>query len=261
MSSLWISLKQDMHCCNSLTDVACYPAKDSAIQSYGCVAERKLNHKVAVEEEDPLIKPQFRAYNIRNRFQELDIGDPTRNIVEMIFGASSSNVRKRSRRVRRVLKVNNSAEALHKFEEYREDVKKASFYGNSWHPRSAVDGNEMRQFYTTTMNCCGRKMAPQGSQLCVDPTCRVCRVIQSGFDTSYNRMFGIRLSMYSDVASEEVAGNGNRKGKNVKGAVIICRTIAGKLAGVDGKGLIAGARSLVLCDPTAVLPCFVVVFD
>lgn len=201
---------------------------------------------------------------------ELGIGHPSRNVIEMIFRASSTKPTKCSRKIKRVLKVNNPLDILAKFEKYRETVMISCNEQQKRHPRSIVDGNELLQFYGTTMSCCGRNTL-QVSELCRDPTCRVCRIIQSGFNTSYNKIYGIRLSMNSEQMSEDMAAIA--KGKNAKKAVIICRTIAGGIAGMEGggsceqeyesvgDGLYTKPKSMIVRNPTAVLPCFIIVFD
>lgn len=198
---------------------------------------------------------------------ELEAGNPSRNIIEMIFRAASKNPSKHPRLIKRVIRVKNTIDVLDRFEKYREAVKSRSCEMCKSHPRSMVDGNELMQFYGTSMTCCNEERT-KISDLCKDPNCRVCRLIQSGFNTSYNKKNGIRLSKNSDTLSEDTTAISNRN--NVERAVIVCRTIAGIVekdqyllkeehASV-GSGLETKLEYLTIRDPSAVLPCFVIVF-
>lgn len=171
-------------------------------------------------------------------------------MVEMIVRASCSNPR-RQKKIRRVVKVKNPEEVVAKFERYRGEVM--SWRSSKEHSRSIVDGNEVLQFYGTTMSCCSSRNRVL-SKLCTDSGCRACRVIQSGFDTCYNKLHGIRVSSKSNGTSEDGVVNGAAKG--AKRAVIICRTIA---AGGGGGG--GGGVAMVVPNPAALLPCFLVIFD
>ncbi|KAH0735403.1 hypothetical protein KY285_011110 [Solanum tuberosum] len=109
-------------------------------------------------------------------------------------------------------------------------------------------------------------------ELCKDPSCCVCRLIQSSFRTLYNSKNGIQLSTNSDVPCEHA--NRVSKGKNVKIAVIVCRTIAGRVVSKDdvkldeeydsisiASGLQSRSQYLIVKDSSAVLPCFIIVLD
>ncbi|KAL0399147.1 UNVERIFIED_CONTAM: hypothetical protein Sradi_2258000 [Sesamum radiatum] len=187
-----------------MTDVARLPEKMARRKS-STSAER---NQLTDEHESPLLQLKFRHYPIRSRFQELEIGDPSRNVILMIYRASSANPTKCSRKIKRVLKVKNSPETIEEFE----------------------------------------------------------KIVQSGFNTYYNIQHGIRLSMSSEEMSEDLSTVA--KNKNADKAVIICRTIAGRVMDVEGgecesvgDGFCVKPQSLVLRNPTAVLPCFVIVFD
>lgn len=140
--------------------------------------------------------------------------------------------------------MKNSEEVVAKFERYRREVM--SWRSSKEHSRSIVDGNEVLQFYGTTMSCSSSRNRVL-SKLCTDSGCRACRVIQSGFDTYYNKLHGIRVSSKSNCVSEDGAVN-----KGSKRAVIICRTIAARAGGGD---------DMVVPNPAALLPCFLVIFD
>ena len=123
----------------------------------------------------------------------------------------------------------------------------------------------------TTMNCCSGKPGKALSDACKDQTCLVCRIIQSGFNTAYLKKNGIRLSTSSKKLSENFINIAEVR--NAKRAVIVCRTIAGTVGNVGDErsredydsfkieGLYSKSEYLVVQNPSAVLPCFVVVLN
>jgi hypothetical protein len=187
----------------------------------------------------------------------------------MIFQRASINPSKPSTKINTVLKVKNSEEIIERFEKYREKVKNKAYKQYKRNPRSMVDGDELLRFYGTTMVCCGGN-SKQVSDSCKDPSCGACRIIQSDFDTDYTRRSGVRLSTSSEDLSENM--NATTSVKNIKRAAIVCRTIAGSILNVvDGEygdfylvgseGLLPNFKCLILRNPSAVLPFFVIVFD
>ncbi|TMW91558.1 hypothetical protein EJD97_014201, partial [Solanum chilense] len=179
----------------------------------------------------PLEKPEFNSISQHKeplwRWFSLEIGHPSRIIIEKIFLASTTNPSKQLPTIKKVLRVNNTIDMLEKFEKYRETVKKRSFGQYKNHPKITVDVNELLQFHITTMNCCYKHMEINPDELCKDPSCCVCRLIQSSFRTSYNSKNGIQLSTNSDVLCEHA--NRVSKGKNV----IVCRTVDGRVVSKD----------------------------
>uniref|UniRef100_A0A0R0LA95 Uncharacterized protein n=1 Tax=Glycine max TaxID=3847 RepID=A0A0R0LA95_SOYBN len=137
---------------------------------------------------------------------ELSVGDPSRKIVEMIFQKAWFNTSKPMKKVRTVLR------------KYKEYVKKVASEQNPRHPRSTVDGNELLRLYGTTMICFQGKSSKKVHDLCKDPSCYLCQIIQFNFNTRYAE---IHL---------------NTKYINAKKAAIICRIIAGTAVNeVDGE--------------------------
>ena len=174
------------------------------------------------------------------------------------------NPEKQNKKIERVLKVMNSPEMLQRFEEYRETVKKRARGLCRRNPRSMVDGNELLMFYATSMSCCCSRKAQKILVLCENHICGACRIIQSGFETEETKTNGIQMSAVSDASDDEMASV--VKGKKVKRAVVLCRVIAGRVAGMVGGGEegFDSVRSgqlvhLFLRNPSAVLPCFVIV--
>ncbi|XP_057465796.1 uncharacterized protein LOC130755433 [Actinidia eriantha] len=142
----------------------------------------------------------------------------------MILQSASAYPSKHRRKILKVLQVNNSVEKVERFEKYREMVKK-----------------------------------------------RAREIIQSGFNTAYLKNNGIRLSTSSEELSENFINIAEVK--NLKRAVIVCWTIAGTVGNVGDersredydsvkiKGLFSKSEYLIVQNPSAVLPSFVVVLD
>nr|GMC70054.1 Nucleic acid binding protein, putative [Ipomoea batatas] len=268
MHSMWISVKKNINCKCRLADVICHlPQPANCKGSHFHKSETGLT---PLTPQRILCAKQYLISTMQKqkRFHELEAGNPSRNIIEMIFRAASKNPSKHPWLIKRVIKVKNTIDVLDRFEKYREAVKSRSCEMCKSHPRSMVDGNELMQFYGTTMTCCNNNKRTKISDLCKDPNCRVCRLIQSGFNTSYNNKNGIRLSTNSDTLSEDTTVISNRN--KAKRAVIVCRTIAGIVEKDQdlleeehdsvGHGVDTKLEYLTVKDPSAVLPCFVIVF-
>ncbi|KAK3032477.1 hypothetical protein RJ639_037290 [Escallonia herrerae] len=272
MHALWVFLKDTVNfsCSRKLTDVICEHEKRPRRISCGSIHNsegEQLLHGL----RNPMHRMPYRENYTRSWFYgrlSKDIGDPSRNVIEMIFRAASPCPPRDARRITEVLKVNNSMESLERFEEYRETVKKECFKQHKRHPRGMVDGNELLQFYGATIICCSDKQYGV-SDLCKDPNCRVCRIIQSGFKTACNKRAGILMNTSSNAMSE--AMNVTTE-KNLKRAVILCRVVAGRVCRItdwaqrdDYDSIRSGQNSkldhLIVRDPSAVLPCFIIVFN
>ena len=203
-------------------------------------------------------------------FSELDVGNPSRKIVEIIFQkASMDPSRLASNRIKSVLKVKNSIQTLERFEKYRERVKTAAYDRYMKNPRSMVDGNELLKFYGTTMACRSQR-SNRVSALCKNPPCRVCRLLQSHFGMEHALTIGVQMSSSSEDFSENVIPI--MKMKSTERAVMVCRTIAGNLVSVNNGGCDEydsfgnqkpnyNSGNVIMCNPGAVLPCFVIVFN
>lgn len=199
-------------------------------------------------------------------YSELDARDMSRNIIEKIFQKASLNPSKPSSKIKSILRVKNSMQTLERFDKYREKVKRMANEKNIvMHPRSKVDGNELLRFFGTTIAC--RSGKSKGvSELCTDSSCRVCSLLQSNFNTEYTLKNGIQLSTSSEVFSEKISLI--ERMQKIKRAVIVCRIIAGNMTDTNfeeynqfgDKGPNSHSEHLILQNPSAVLPCFVVVF-
>ncbi|KAL5987966.1 hypothetical protein ACLOJK_035728 [Asimina triloba] len=208
--------------------------------------------------------------NIPMAWIDLSNGDASRNIIEMIFQTSSSaSGDNRPRKINRVLKVKHSLETLKRFESYRESVKKRARGQRLMHPRSIVDGNELLLFCTTTMSCCPKRKSTKVSDLCSGSSCKVCRIIRSGFEIMNTNMIAMSTSC-CDVAARR--GDGlikGVKGDDGKCAVVVCRVIAGTVVDVSDGASEEGFDSVGSCgldgkvdhffirDPRAILPSWI----
>ncbi|KAF3795259.1 hypothetical protein EJ110_NYTH05145 [Nymphaea thermarum] len=207
---------------------------------------------------------------------ELPEGHSSRNIVEIIFktgwpaaggGAGGGCA------IERAFKVTNLPERVARFEEYREWVRSRA--GGS--ARCVADGNEVLRFYSARLACGLARGRTCGGG------CAACGLLDRGF-----RGTAIRVAPSSGRAHQMRArwAVGRR-------AMLVCRVIAGrsmeeerpKMAVVGKKGKptspslpvpreegavfgipvgydsVAGVSGeLVVFDPRALLPCFLIVY-
>ncbi|XP_038719777.1 uncharacterized protein LOC120012423 [Tripterygium wilfordii] len=199
---------------------------------------------------------------------ELVDGDPSMGIVETIFRSGWSY--EVSLTIEKVLKVKHSVDALDRFEEHRERVK--SKYANlrKRKPRLVADGNEVLQFHGASITC---SLGRNGCLcICNRKCCRVCRTIAS-------RRGSMSFHSSSWGAHEKVTTECALKGSSARKAMVICRVIAGRIASrqihrfVDAEevhfdSMVIGhqtsdsdSEELIVLDPKAVLPCFVVIYN
>ncbi|XP_022976500.1 uncharacterized protein LOC111476881 [Cucurbita maxima] len=204
---------------------------------------------------------------------ELEEGDSSRKIVEIICRTNLSKSENNSNRIERVFKVHNMQKALAGFEEHREMVKIKASKLSKKHPRCLADGNELLRFYGTTLAC---TLGLNGSStLCISQKCSVCRIIRNGFSAEKDMKEGVGVFTTS-TSGKAFKTIETTEETSVKKALIICRVIAGRVhrplenikdmvgqAGFDslaGKvGLHSTIEELYLLNPKALLPCFVVI--
>nr|XP_043610449.1 uncharacterized protein LOC122582159 [Erigeron canadensis] len=208
---------------------------------------------------------------------ELLDDDPSKNVVRIIFGSGWPGS---IPTIYRVMKIHNSPKILTRFEEYRETVKsKAARPGGLQRadPRCLADGNEQLRFHCTTFLC---DLGQNGnSSICAHKYCSVCGIIGSGFSpkldgisTSSNSWKG-HVAIPDDIEQEFGF-------MNVKRAMLVCRVIAGRVGCDPGLGdkddpgydSLVGREfgvvqtrldendELIVFNPRAVLPCFVIVY-
>lgn len=283
MQSMWVSLKENVNCVSKRSNVIHRPVgnDNGKKKSCSCKPEKEKmesSHEVVRQMGKPVFcKVLFRPNYPRTQFYELGVEDPARNIVQMIFQRSSIDPSKPPGKIEHVLRVKNSIDVVERFEKHREKVVKKANEEPKRHPRSAVDGNEMLLFYGTTIACCHQRVPKMKVwDPCRNPDCRLCRTIQSKFDMESARKNGIILNRSSQEMSEYNVGGLKKakKKKMMRRAVVVCRTIAGRVLSdtVDRKygisdwdslgfqGLDSNKKCLIVRNPCAVLPCFIVVF-
>jgi len=210
---------------------------------------------------------------------ELIGSDPGHNIVQIIFksGWPETNT---FPNIHRILKIHNSQKILSKFEEYRETVKVKAARGVTRRrdERCIADGNELMRFHCSTFLC---ELGHNGdSSICSQQFCNICGIIKSGFSP---KLDGISTLSTSWRAHVSIPDDIEREFKfmNVKRAMLVCRVIAGRVGsdlddevdktdggfdsvmarGESGVYTRLDEEELVVFNPRAVLPCFVIVYS
>ncbi|XVF63699.1 hypothetical protein PTKIN_Ptkin09bG0107700 [Pterospermum kingtungense] len=220
---------------------------------------------------------------VRHAVSELGPEDSGRNIVEIIFKSSWLKKDNPICKIERILKVHNTQRTIQRFEDCRDAVKTRALNSTRKNPRCAADGNELLRFHCTTLSC---SLGARGSSsLCGSiPGCGVCTVIRQGFQNKGGAAAaaepkGIRTRASSGRAHDSLKCTDGRR------AMLVCRVIAGRVKRVtddapleeennngssvsagsyDSLALYAGVYSnleeLVVFNPRAILPCFVVIY-
>ncbi|KAL4384833.1 hypothetical protein GQ457_15G010300 [Hibiscus cannabinus] len=183
---------------------------------------------------------------------ELPEGHPSRNVVEIIFHTSWSP-KAFTGRIEMIFKVQNGPRTVTRFEEYRETVKTRSGSGgpasaDEENARCVADGNEVMRFH------------------CLGPTSGNC-----GMDDKwlFSGGKGAAICTYSGSGAAHDSAGGGRGRK----AMLVCRVIAGRVSKrvgfgfeplVDGRvgyDSVSGENGeLLVFDPRAVLPCFLIIY-
>ncbi|KAL5216819.1 hypothetical protein ABZP36_008220 [Zizania latifolia] len=206
---------------------------------------------------------------VRHAVWELGPEDTSRNIIEIIFQSSWLKKQSPVCAVDRILKVHNAPRTLARFEDYRHSVKAKAATLSRRHPRCTADGNELLRFHCATLSCA---LGLHGAtHLCDAAACGACAVIRDGFRPPAPAGGGIRTMATSGRAHDAVADGGERR------AMLVCRVIAGRVRpeqlregdstteeeydSVAGTaGVYSNLDELEVFNPTAILPCFVVVY-
>ncbi|XVF19903.1 hypothetical protein REPUB_Repub11eG0151600 [Reevesia pubescens] len=228
-------------------------------------------------------KPHFLEQHqaTKHAVSELIDGDSGKNIVRIIFKTGwTDNVK--NHEIHRILKIHNRSKILTRFEEYRELVKaKAARNGAAVgrrDERCIADGNELLRFYCSTFMC---DLGLDGnSSICNQQYCSICGIIKSGFSPKMDGISTLSTSWRAHVAIPEDVEE-EFKFMNVKRAMLVCRVVAGRVGsegeeinkedgGIDsviGRGGGNGPHitkvdeeELLVFNPRAVLPCFVIVY-
>ncbi|OMO87407.1 putative nucleic acid binding protein [Corchorus capsularis] len=218
---------------------------------------------------------------VRHAVSELGPEDSGRNIVEIIFKSSWLKKDNPICKIERILKVHNTQRTIQRFEDCRDAVKTRALNSTKKNPRCAADGNELLRFHCTTLTC---SLGARGSSnLCSSvPGCGVCTVIRQGFQ---NKGGAVAAAEFKGVRTTASSGRAHDSLKCTDGrrAMLVCRVIAGRVKRVtddapleednssnvsagsyDSVAAYAGVYSnleeLVVFNPRAILPCFVVIY-
>ncbi|XP_051152428.1 uncharacterized protein LOC127266281 [Andrographis paniculata] len=192
------------------------------------------------------------------------------NIVRIIFRTGWPEKAKIPT-IHRILKVHNSPQTVARFEEYRESVKlrAAAAAANLKilrDQRSIADGNELLRFCCTTVVC------SLDSGVCRHQYCSACGIIRAGFSGKMDAD-GIATLPTSWTAHAAVPEDLEEEFSfmKIKRALLVCRVIAGRVGcypgaaefdSLEGRrgGAASGDGELLVFNPRAVLPCFVIVY-
>ncbi|KAL7093735.1 hypothetical protein ACP275_11G058300 [Erythranthe tilingii] len=192
------------------------------------------------------------------------------NIVRIIFKTGWPDKAKRPT-IHRILKIHSSPRILTRFEDHREFVKsraaaktiKTTTPTFPRDERCIADGNELLRFHCTTFIC------GLDSTICSHQYCSACGIIRTGFS---HKMDGISTMPTSWKAHAAVPDDLEEEFSfmHVKRALLVCRVVAGRV-GCDpgladktdpGFDSLVGQEDdeLLVFNPKAVLPCFVIVY-
>lgn len=185
---------------------------------------------------------------------ELPEGHPSRNVVDIIFHTSWSP-KAFSGRVEMIFKVQNGPKAVARFEEYKELVKSRARSGGprkdeEENARCAADGNEVMGFH-----CLGPTTGGGAYDAC------------GGAWTFPGGKGSAVICTYSGSGGAHESAGGGRGMR----AMLVCRVIAGRVSeqlGLDsllngrvGLDSVSGDNGeLLVFDPRAVLPCFLIIY-
>ncbi|XP_038900106.1 uncharacterized protein LOC120087248 [Benincasa hispida] len=271
-SSRGIQLRKLSGCyeCHTIVDPSRYPIPRSSIRP--CPQCGEVFPKIESLELHQLV---------RHAVSELGPDDSGRNIVEIIFKSSWLKKDRPICKIERILKVHNTQRTIQRFEDCRDAVKTRALGSTRKNPRCAADGNELLRFHCSALWC---DLGSRGSTgLCGSiPGCGVCSVIRHGFQCNPGGPPGVRTTASSGRAHDSFeCGDGRRR------AMLVCRVIAGRVkrisedaatatateeenvaaaaASYDSisrhSGLYSNLEELMVFNPKAILPCFVVIYE
>ncbi|KAJ6825727.1 uncharacterized protein M6B38_377805 [Iris pallida] len=201
---------------------------------------------------------------LKHAVSELCPEDNSRNIIEIIFQSSWLKKEAPVCKIDRILKVHNTQKTISRFEAYRDSIKSSANSFAKKHARCIADGNELLRFHCTSISC---SLGLNGStNLCVSsPGCSVCSIVRDGFKP--DALGKIRTMETSGGAHDvaEISSDGEER------AMLVCRVIGGRVNknqdGSEDYDSVAGSTGtysnldeLLVFDPKAILPCFVVIY-
>ncbi|KAL8503174.1 hypothetical protein ACS0TY_022064 [Phlomoides rotata] len=183
------------------------------------------------------------------------------NIVRIIFKTGWPDKAKPPT-IHRILKIHNPTRITTRFEEYRESVKSGASAAKTKtdDQRCIADGNELLRFYCTTFIC------DLHSTICNHQYCSACGIIRTGFSqkmmedgiTTFPTSWTAHAAIPQDLEDEFSF-------MHLKRALLLCRVIAGRVGSVQDSGFdsVTGVGfddELLVFNPSAVLPCFLIVY-
>ncbi|XWS71591.1 hypothetical protein CRYUN_Cryun03dG0151200 [Craigia yunnanensis] len=226
-------------------------------------------------------KPHFleQHQSTKHAVSELIDGDSGKNIVRIIFKTGWTD-KVKNPEIHRILKIYNSPKILARFEEYRELVKAKAARNcaaGRRDERCIADGNELLRFYCSTFMC--DLGLNRSSSICNQQYCSICGIIKSGFSPKLDGISTLSTSRRAHVAVPEDVEE-EFKFMNVKRAMLVCRVVAGRVGsegeeidkedggfdsvirrgGGSGVHTKVDEEELLVFNPRAVLPCFVIVY-
>ncbi|XP_010471696.1 PREDICTED: uncharacterized protein LOC104751448 [Camelina sativa] len=236
---------------------------------------------------------------VRHAVSELGPEDSGRNIVEIIFKSSWLKKDSPICQIERILKVHNTQRTIQRFEDCRDAVKARALQTTRKDARCAADGNELLRFHCTTLTCSlgARGSSSLCSNL---PGCGVCNAIRHGFlgksaggggATATASVGGVRTTASSGRADDLLTCS-----DDARRVMLVCRVIAGRVKRINllaaeasataetkspvedssavgvsssggvfdsvavNAGVYSNLEELVVYNPRAILPCFVVIY-
>ncbi|CAN6284821.1 unnamed protein product [Urochloa humidicola] len=218
---------------------------------------------------------------MRHSLSELTHLDSSMGIIRMIFLAgwrpsAPGAGQTAAPAVRRILRIHHNPRALARFEEYRDAVRARAARrrcdGEGVEERCVADGNERLRFHCSTMLC-----SLGGGGACGSPYCCVCSTLRHGFAGKQADVDGIATYASAWAAHASLPGDVEREFAflQVRRAMLVCRVVAGRVGRgaaddkvaydsiVPVRGATGGGDDveLLVFNPRAVLPCFVILYS
>ncbi|XP_008809047.2 uncharacterized protein LOC103720875 [Phoenix dactylifera] len=173
---------------------------------------------------------------------ELPEGHSSRRVVEIIFRSSWGRP-PFAGEIEMLFRVQHPPKAAARFEEYRSAVR--SRPAASGAARCAADGNEMMRFH-----CAPSSASAGGGEV---------------YDAAALGKAGEGIRTFDGSGGAHASGGGGAG----RGAMLLCRVIAGRVRTGSEQGsetptgfdsLLVGKGELLVFDPRAVLPCFLIIY-
>ncbi|CAN6295661.1 unnamed protein product [Urochloa humidicola] len=214
---------------------------------------------------------------MRHSLSELTHLDSSMGIIRMIFLAGWRPGETAAPAVRRILRIHHNPRALARFEEYRDAVRARAARrrcgAEGVEERCVADGNERLRFHCSTMLC-----SLGGGGACGSPYCCVCSTLRHGFAGKQADVDGIATYASAWAAHASLPDDVEREFAflQVRRAMLVCRVVAGRVGrgaaddkvAYDSIVPVRGATGcggddveLLVFNPRAVLPCFVILYS